>query len=226
MRVRQPSSRQPILGELAAAGVAQPAGLDFLAQRGGCGAAPAVAGLGIERPSDIAPLVEANDEALRRIIGLAERPPALSVPRPTDVPRALPVAGLAADADLRERRGKSIARCIVVLAHAGRMTFGAHEVPVLVQLRPVEDVVVTDLLVRIKMEPALTARFLRSAVPGDRQGLQSAIGELDQILLEWIDAKRVLDLESGELSVGAVRFDLKLSVVTEEARPQLRNSRR
>ena len=38
-------------------------------------------------------------------------------------------------------------------------------------------------------------------------------------MLEWIDAKRVLDLESGELSVGSISFDQKPFAVTEEARP-------
>ena len=152
------------------------------------------------------------------IVGLAERPPALPVPRPTDVPRALAVAGLAADADLGERRGEAIGRRIVVLAHAGRMALGAHEVPVLVQLGPVQDVVVTDLLVGIEVEPALAARFLRPAVPGDRQRLQAAVRKLDQVLLERIEAKRVLDLERGELAVGSVGFDQKLAVLAKEAR--------
>src|SRR5437016_5449429 len=86
MRFRQPSTRQPMLGQLAAAGVTQSASFDFLAQRGGRGAARGVGGLRIDRPGDSAPLVEANDETLPQIVGLAERPPALSVPRPADVP--------------------------------------------------------------------------------------------------------------------------------------------
>ena len=128
------------------------------------------------------------------------------------------MAGLAADADLRERCGKAIGRRIVVLAHAGRMTFGAHEVPVLVQLGPVQDVVVTDLLVRIEVEPALAALCLRSAVPGHRQGLQAAVGKLDQVLLQRIDAEGVFDLESGKLAIGSVGFDQKFAVVAKEAR--------
>ena len=75
-----------------------------------------------------------------------------------------------------------------------------------------------DLLVRIEMEPALTARFLRSAVPGDRQGLQPAIGELDQILLKRVQAKRVFDLENGKLAVRAVSFDQELLALAKEAR--------
>ena len=103
-----------------------------------------VAGLWIVPPGDVAALVEANDEALRRIVAaLPNGHQLLLVARPGDMARALAVAGLAADADLREGRGEAIVRRIVVLAHAGRMALGAHEVPVLVQLGPVQDVVVT-----------------------------------------------------------------------------------
>ena len=80
------------------------------------------------------------------------------------------------------------------------------------------DVVVLDLLVRIEMEPALAALLLRPAVPGDRQRLQAAVGKLDQVLLQRIDAERVLDLEVGELAVGPVGLDEELSVLAEEAR--------
>ena len=81
-----------------------------------------------------------------------------------------------------------------------------------------QDVVVPDLLVRIEMEPALAALVLRPAVPGDRQRLQAAVGKLDQILLQRIDAERVLHLERGELAVGAVGLDQEFSVLAEEAR--------
>ena len=70
------------------------------------------------------------------------------------------MTGLAADADFRPRRRKAVVRGIVVLSHAGRMTFGAHEVPVLVQLGPMQGVVMADILVGIEMEPALAAAIL------------------------------------------------------------------
>ena len=125
---------------------------------------------------------------------------------------------LAADADLREARGEAVGRRVVILAHAGRMALRAHEIPVLVQLGPVQHVVVLDLLVRIEMEPALAALVLRPAVPGDRQRLQPAVGKLDQILLQRIDAERVLDLKRGELAVGPIGLDEELSILAEEAR--------
>ena len=127
------------------------------------------------------------------------------------------MAGLAADADLGPGGGEAIVRRIVVLAHAGRVALGAHEVPVLVQLGPVQDIVVADLLVGIEVEPALAALVLRPAVPGDRQRLQAAIRELDQVLLQRIDAEGVFDLERGELAVGAVGLDEELAVLAEKA---------
>ena len=70
----------------------------------------------------------------------------------------------------------------------------------------------------IEVEPALAALVLRPAVPGDRQRLQAAIGKLDQVLLQRIEAEGVLDLERGELAVGAVGLDEELAVLAEEAR--------
>src|SRR3954467_13008763 len=87
------------------------------------------------------------------------------------MPRALAVAGLTADTDLGPRSAEAIVLGIVVLSHAGRVALGAHEVPVLVQLGPMQDIVVADLLMGIEVEPALAAVVLRTAVPGDRQRL-------------------------------------------------------
>ena len=99
------------------------------------------------------------------------------------------MAGLAADADLGPAGGEAVGRRVVILAHAGRVALGAHEVPVLIELGPMQHVVVTDLLVGIEVEPALAALVLRAAVPGDRQRLQPAVGKLDEILLQRIERR-------------------------------------
>src|SRR5262249_13184876 len=155
VRVGQRAAGNPILGKLAAARMAQAAGLDLLAQGGGRDAALPVAGARIDRPGDVLPLVEAGRQPFRRVLRSAERTPALLVARPGNVPRSLAVAGLAADADLRKGGGEPVAGGVVVLAHAGGVALGAHEVPVLVQPGPMQDVVVLDLFVGIEMEPAL-----------------------------------------------------------------------
>jgi len=69
---------------------------------------------------------------------------------------------------------------------------------------------------RIEVEPALAARGLRPRVPGDRERLQPAVGKLDQVLLQRIDAEGVLDLEVGELSVPPVRASEEPAVAAEE----------
>ena len=62
-------------------------------------------------------------------------------------------------------------------------------------------IVVPDRFVRIEMKPALAALVLGSGVPGERQRLQATVRKLHQILLQRIEAERVLDLEGRELAV-------------------------
>src|SRR5215471_18522391 len=177
MCVGQPLAGYPILGNDATACVAQAAGLDLLAQT--CRGDPAhcVAGPRIDRPRDIVTFVEGDRQALVGIIALPERPPALLFVCPGDMSRALSMACLASDADLSRRCGITGVLGVVILANAGRMAFRTHEIPILVQLGPVQDIVMLDLLVRIEMKPALATFLLWPAVPGDRQRLQTAVGK-------------------------------------------------
>src|SRR6516165_7672649 len=198
-----------------AVGVIAAAGLDLSADEGGREVTLRVSGLGIEPPDHIAPLVEANQQTLGRLFGLAE--PALLRARPSDVPRPLAVAGLATHADFRKARGEAIVGRVIVFAHAGRVALRAHEIPVLVQLGPMQDVVVLDLLVRVEVEPALAALRFRAAIPGDRERLQAAVREFDQVLLQRIDAEGVFHLERGELAVGSVGLDEEFPLLAEEA---------
>ena len=218
VRVGKPPAWNPVLGESGASRVAEAAGLDLLAQQRRREVARRIARARTDRPGDVAPLGEPDQQPHVRVFALAERPPALLRACPADVSRTLSMTCLAAHADFRKARGKAIVGRIVILAHAGRMTLRAHEVPVLIEPGPVQDVVVLDLLVRIEMEPALAAFVLGPAVPGDRQRLQPAVGEFDEILLQRVDTERVLDLEGGELAVRPVGLDEKLSVLAEEAR--------
>src|SRR5262245_43295027 len=209
--------RLPIFRELATARVTKAAGLRLLAQ-GKCQlAAPSVAAFRIDRPADRAAFVEANRKPHARIIDLAQWPPALAGGGPGEVLGARAMTGLAADVDLRKGRGEAIGRRVVVFAHAGRMTFRTHEIPILVELGPVQEVVVPDRLVGIKVKPALATRLLGAGVPGQRQGLQAAVRKFDQVLLQRVDAEGVLHLEGGKLAVGTVGFDQELAVVAKEA---------
>src|SRR6516165_8282132 len=218
MRVRKPPPRNPVLGELAATGMAKPAGLDLLAQQRRREVAGGVSRLRVAPPDDIAPFVEANDEALLWVVVFAEGPPALLGARPGDVSGALAMAGLAADADLGPGAGEAVIRRVVILAHAGRVALRAHEIPVLVELGPMQHVVVLDLLVRMEMEPPLSALFLTAAIPGDRQRLQPTVREFDVILLQRVDAEGVLHFERGQLAVRPVGFHEEFPVSAEKAR--------
>src|SRR5262249_43304667 len=157
-------------------------------------------------------------QALAWIVPLSKRPPALSLARPSDVARSLAVTRLAADADLGKRCGIPVVHGVIVLANASRVALRAHVVPVLVQLGPMQDVVVLDHLVGVEMKPALAALLLWAAVPGDRQRLQPAIGKFNQILLERIDAEGVFDLVGVERAIRPVGLDEEFSVLAEEAR--------
>jgi hypothetical protein len=98
------------------------------------------------------------------------------------------------------------------------MTFGAHEIPILIEFRPAQNVVVPNVFVRIEMEPTLAALVFRSAVPCDRQSLQPSVRKFDKILLKRIHAERVFHLIGGQFSVMPVGFDEKLRVLAKETR--------
>ena len=160
-------SRYPVLRKFPASRMAQPAGINFPARNRRGDTALWIAGFGIGLPGNAVPLVKKDDEPFQRVLISSERPPATLAFRPVDVSGAFAVAGLAADADFRPRRVEAIIGRIVVLLHAGRMALGAHKVPVLIELGPVQYVVVLDLFIGIEMKPALTALVHRPAVPGN-----------------------------------------------------------
>ena len=215
--VRQGSTRQPCLGKFAAPRMAEAARLNLFAQLAGGKIAKRLPRSRVGSPRHVLTFVETNDETFGRIILFGERPPAVLVACPRNVARSLSVTSLAADADFREGRGEAVVRRVIVLVHAGRMALGAHEIPVLVQLRPMQDIVVLDLFIGIKVKPALSAFVLRSAVPGERQCLQPAVRKFDEILLERIDAEGVFHFERRELAVRTIGLDKVLPVLAKEA---------
>ena len=99
--------------------------------------------------------------------------------------------------------------------HVSGMTLRAHMVPILIQLRPMQHVVVLNVLLWIKMKPMLSTLLLGPTVPSDREGLYPAVRKLDQILLQRIDAERVLDLKYSKLSIVTICLDEKLSILPE-----------
>src|SRR5262249_24777495 len=101
MRGRKPPPGSPRPRDLAATRMAKPACLDLLAQQRRGEVAGGVPCLRIASPYDIAPFVEANDEALLWVVVFAKGPPASLGARPGDVSGALAMAGRAAARCLR-----------------------------------------------------------------------------------------------------------------------------
>src|SRR6266851_3952680 len=213
--VGQGLSGNPVLREFSASRVAEPAGLDLPARWRRGDIAMWIAGFGIRLPANAVSLVQKNGKPFARILVLSKPVPLAA--SPIYVSRAFAVARLATDADFRPNRVEAITGRIVVFLHTGRVALGAHEIPVLIELGPVQYVVVLDLFIGIKMKPALTALLPRPAVPGNRKRLYPAIGKFDQILLQGINAERVLHLEGRKFAVGAVGLDEKLAISLEEA---------
>src|SRR4029453_13928106 len=81
---------------------------------------------------------------------------------------------------------------------------------------PIKLVAKIDALVRIEMKPALAARLARPRIPRDGEGLESAAGQLDEILLQRPHAERVLDLEVGRRAVGPFRPDHEPALAAKE----------
>src|SRR2546430_8750577 len=96
------------------------------------------------------------------------------------------------------------------------MALGAHEIPILVQLGPVQNVVVFDLFVGIEMKPTLTTLLLWPVVPGNGKRLQATIRKLDEILLKGLHAERVLNFKVCELSVRPIGLNEELSFFFEK----------
>src|SRR5438874_6232865 len=165
MALRERLAGLPVIGKLAAPRVAKAAGLDLLAQHGRRNAPLWITRSRIGKPSDAVALIYEHSKTFFGIVDLSEWPPALPCARPTDVTRALPMACLTADAGLRKGRRKPVVVSVVILPHAGRMAFGAHEIPVLVQLCPMQDIIVLDLIIGIEVKPALAALVLRTTIP-------------------------------------------------------------
>ena len=113
----------------------------------------------LHRPLDVASLAQRHGQPHRR--AALERPrraPVARVVRPRHVRRRRAVARLARHVHLRPRRLVGVGGAIVALAQVRRVARRALRVPVLAELRPVQDVGVRDLLVRIQVVPALPAR--------------------------------------------------------------------
>ena len=202
--LRQRGARHPILAMLPRRAWQRPqVSTSFAASPGALAPGGPVCG-----SSDQATSPPSTHQQARGSLALRSATPLLRA-RPGDMSRARAVAGLAADVDLRPGRGEAVRRGIVVLAQPGRMALGAHEIPVLLQ--PVQCSGRRARSARWDRGGTSAGRLvLRPRFPGDRQCLQAAVGKLDQILLQRVEAEGVLDLEGGGLAVWPVGLDEEL----------------
>lgn len=78
-----------------------------------------------------------------------------------------------------------------------------------------------DRLVRVEMDPALPSLVFRARVPGVGENLHAAVWKGRQILLQRLDAERVVDGEISGLAILAFCLDDECAVLAEE--PRLRS---
>ena len=108
MGVRKRSSRYPILGKFAAAGVTKAACLDFLASERRSEIALRVARRGSWCQTISWRSSKRTSRPFVRSFCLCERPPTLLITSPVNMPRTLAVTRLTADADLGPGGGKAV----------------------------------------------------------------------------------------------------------------------
>ena len=189
------------------------AGVDFFG-RIAQSTAPRIAARRIDWPAHASTLIKHDGEPFGRRLG---RRRAWRT-RPIEVRRCRTVTGLATHRYLGESRVERVARGVITLAHLGGVAIGAHEVPVLRALRPVQLVTMVDALIGVLPEPALAAPLLGSRIPGQGQRLQAPARQLDKVLLHRIDTEGVLHLEVRQPSVGPVGAHDECAAALQERR--------
>src|ERR1700719_175166 len=126
------------------------------------------------------------------------------------------VARLACDVDLGVSGGVRAGARIVVLAQVGRMAVSTHVIPGLIDTGPVQWIRRRDFLAWIEKEPVLSAALPRATVPSNSECLQASARHCNQILLQWRDAKRVLDFEIVNGAVRTIGTHHELGVPPKE----------
>jgi hypothetical protein len=111
--------------------------------------------------------------------------------RAVRVRRAGAVTSFAADAHLRVGGVEGVRLGVVALSHRGGVAVGAHVVPVLEALRPVQLVGVGDAWAGKEEEPPLAPVARRARIPRLGERLDPPIREGHEVLLERIHAEGV-----------------------------------
>jgi hypothetical protein len=92
------------------------------------------------------------------------------------------------------------------------MTLSAHIVPVKEPPCPVKDMIRGNVIIRMKVKPALSTLLPGVVVPTDVGHLYPPVRKLDHILLERVYTKNIGDLIIMKLTIASVGSDKKLSI--------------
>ena len=131
--------------------------------------------------------------------------------RPLQMAGCRAMTALTAHAQRLPLTGKGIRYRIVVALKTGGMTFNAHEVGVLLRPAPVQAVLVIHRLTVVQMKPALLGHIPRRAV-----GLQAAIVQLQEVLLQRFDTESVGHRIIGGLAFGIRCIDPETTVTAKK----------
>ena len=126
------------------------------------------------------------------------------------------MAGLAPNINFRPGGVIGSGLNIEVFLQVGGVAVRAHVVPVEVFTGPVQDILVVDRFIGIKMIPALSSILLGPTVPAQLQHLNMAPGKLDHVLLQRINPQYVVHLEICILPIRSLGIDEKLVILPEE----------
>ena len=123
------------------------------------------------------------------------------------------MAGLAGHIGFREQGLVTVVRCGIVFTQIRRMTDRAARIPVLEGTGPVDRIPVRDRIVRVEVQPPLSAFGFGAAVPDDVQRLVSSVLERNQVLLQGMETEGPCNFEFLQFTLPVVGLDVKLAVL-------------
>ena len=119
------------------------------------------------------------------------------------------MAGLTAYIDLFIVGIKPVVPRVVAFLDVGAMAFRTAGIPIEESTRPMQRVTGCDGLVGVEVIPPLPALALGPGIPGNRECLQPAVAKRQQILLQGLNPKHILDRIRFQLASGVIGLNEK-----------------
>ena len=132
--------------------------------------------------------------------------------RPLEMAGCRAMAALTAHPQCLPLAGIGIVYRVVIALETGGVTFNAHEVGILLRPAPVQAVLVIHRIAVVQMKPALLGH-----IPGSAVGLQAAVVQLQEVLLQRLNTESVSHRMIGGLAFGIRSIDPETTVTAEEA---------